>query len=113
MLNNEYHEYTVLEFYLQNSELVIKIVSEPDETLEEKLVFSGVEEVIVDGDEITSGLRMIYPDGEVLSIQENSLAVSIYIVWNDFKVRSSITKSYEFKCQSIKIYKGPHNGPAS
>lgn len=103
MFSDNFHEYSVLAFDLRDRKLVLKIQSEPDGTSKRTLVFSGVESVRVDGKPSGDNLGMVYPDGEILSINEVSNEVSIFVIWEDFDTQDFITMSYEFKCDQITI----------
>ncbi len=103
MLQNTFHEYTVLKFDYRNNRVVLELLREPDEALKVRLVFSEVEEVLVDGETPSERIGFIYPDGFILSVVEDTNSVLILVEWTDFKTRNSVTKSYEFKYRSLAI----------
>lgn len=112
MLDNTFHDYSVLNIRFQNNELILKILSEPDEETQTTLVFSDVKDVIVDGKTPSEKIGMLYPDGYILSINEDSNFVSIFIEWVNYKTRNFVTKSYEFKCYSIAVDSCPNDEAA-
>lgn len=109
MLDSTFHDYSVLDIRFENKELILKILSEPDEETQTTLLFSDVKSIIVDGKTSSEKIDMIYPDGDILSINENTNFVSIFIEWVNYKTRNSVTKSYEFKCHSITVVSCPHD----
>ncbi len=103
MLKNTFHDYSVRKLAVQNNRLILELLREPDEGLKVSLVFSCVEEVLIDGKTSSEELGIIYPDGFILSIIDDSNSVLILVEWTDFKTRNSVTKSYEFTYRSMAI----------
>lgn len=81
-------------------DFTIEDVSTPNNKKENgHLIFQEIKNITID-DAPSSQIIMIYPDGEIMDLEQEDDNTSIIIVWNDFKQQLSKTNVYNIKSSS-------------
>ena len=101
-----FHEASVLEIFVENGDCLLRLddVACDQGKLQVLVAVRGLEKVFIDSIQADyTKLKMIAPDGEILSLELENDALFILIEWNNFPLRSSITHSYRIEGEEVEI----------
>ena len=105
ILNGGFHEATVTSLAVDGSTVTIGLegVYRDDGIQDVIVILLGVRETLVDG-VLNERVAMESDDGEVLTLDQTGNLIELIVLWNEYSPRKSITVSYSFVCDVVRIH---------